>query len=100
MSFALLNVLSISTKEDWKGVTAAAYGSEESRNPLIHHSCSMGIIPYVTFFSVFVLLFICLCIVSRFYSTRKGITLCLMLHLVNRRSAKILFTMTVGCSFP
>lgn len=33
------------------------------------------------------------------YSSMKDVTLCLMLHPVSRRSAKILFTTTVECSF-
>lgn len=36
---------------------------------------------------------------QRCYSAMDGITLCLMLHLVSRRSACILFTTVVGCSF-
>lgn len=58
MRFHLLRDLNVSAEWERKGVTTAAYGRgcEESRNPLIHRSYSIGIIPSVTFVCFYVLL--------------------------------------------
>lgn len=55
MRFGLRKDLSICSEWDWKGVTTAAYGwsCEKSRNPLIHHSYSTGIILYLWLFFCF-----------------------------------------------
>lgn len=90
-------------ERDWKGVTTAAYGSdcEKSRNPLIHHFLQYGDYTFSDFFfpprRAFHLR--AHSFSQRCYSAMDGITLCLMLHLVSRRSAHALFTTVVGCSF-
>lgn len=78
--------------------------TEKSRNPLIPILAVWGLYLQWLFFFLFSVFHLAFHLSVRSfnqccYSTMKGVTLCLMLHLVSRRSAQILFTTTVGCSF-